>query len=67
MKDCSKESLERDRPSLSALAAVNFCLDSLYNDKSKAIADEVADRCTYEELIGALLLARDMAMAEDED
>lgn len=60
MKDYSKESLERSRPSHSALECVNFCLNCLYEDKNLTISDTVGDMMTLEELIGALLQARDV-------
>jgi len=59
MKDYSREELELSRPQVSPLEAVEFCLQQLYADKTKTIDDRVAGCCTYEELIGALLHARD--------
>lgn len=46
------------------MSAINFCLDRLYRDSKKRTTDLVCDGCDYEELIGALLLARD-AIAQD--
>ena len=51
--------LERSRPNITALKGVNFCLDQLYKDKTKSITDEIVQHLTFEELIGALLVARD--------
>jgi hypothetical protein len=41
--------------------AVNFCLAQLYADRMHRCGDEVVRNLTFEELIGALLLARDVA------
>jgi len=59
MKDYSKEILEKSRPERSALECVNFCLNCLYDDNKLTISDTIGDRMTLEELIGALLKARD--------
>lgn len=63
MKDASRETFESARPAFTASHAVEFCLEKLYADPHKRTMDEVAQSLTYEELIGALLLARD-AIAE---
>ncbi|MBA4073625.1 MAG: hypothetical protein C0508_01205 [Cyanobacteria bacterium PR.023] len=59
MKDATKKELESRRPHLSGLKGINFCLSELYADKHKSIDGVVAGHCTYEELIGSLLVARD--------
>ena len=59
MKDCSKAELEAARPKISRQQAINHCLCRLYADKKHSIRDELCTNLTYEELIGALLLARD--------
>ena len=59
MKGHGKKLLEVCKPSVSAETAIDHCLDQLYRDNEHAITDEVVDYLTYEELIGALLLARD--------
>lgn len=41
------------------MEAVNFCLQQILNDKTKKSTDNAVTRCTYEEIIGALLLAKD--------
>lgn len=61
MKDASRTELERDRPKVEALAAISHCLDRLFMDRRHGLADEVVERLTFEELTGALLLARDAA------
>ena len=68
MKDCTKAALNESRPLIPVQQAIDFCLESLYTDKSKTIGAIVASHCTYEELIGALLLAKDAIEAfESED
>jgi len=68
MKDITREALEAHRPLISTMEAITFCLEQLYRDKSKCLEDEVVDALIYEELIGALLLARDLAEdAEEHD
>lgn len=59
MKDYSREGLESSRPSVGALDAVNFCLECLYKDEEKTLNDFVAWGMSFEELVGALLVARD--------
>lgn len=63
MKGRTKAKLEADRPVIDCNQAVNFCLVQLYRDKEHVLSDEVCSNLTYEELIGALLLARDAANA----
>lgn len=67
MKDQSQRSLEADRPNVPALDCVNFCLKQLYRDETKRMTDEVVHHLTFEELIGALLAARDKLEATEED
>ena len=61
MKDYTQEQLEAGRPHFThdAVDLVDFCLHRLYIDRNKSLHDELAYGLTYEELIGALLLARD--------
>ena len=61
MKDVTKRNAESGRPSASTLTAVSYCLKKLYADQNKSVRDLVAVDLTYEELIGALLRARDLA------
>ncbi len=61
MKDISREVIESSRPSVDAYHAIDFCLEQLFGDKHRQMGDKVAGVCTYEELIGALLQARDLA------
>ena len=59
MRGFTQEVLEATRPQVEPLTAVNFCLGQLYAEPDISIEDPVAGVLTYEELIGALLLARD--------
>ena len=59
MKDFTQEELEASRPQGSALSLINFCLGQLYDDRTRKLTDGVAQNLSYEELIGALLEARD--------
>ena len=59
MKDFTKEQLEESRPDRCAETCINFCLDMLYKDDHKRISDQVVYSLSYEELIGALLKAKD--------
>lgn len=66
MKDYTKEVLENKRPNKSAEDAIEFCLNQLYADKEHVIGGKIVAKLTFEELIGALLLARDeISMLED--
>ena len=60
----TQKELEARRPSIDAAEAVEFCLSQLYRDKEHTLAEDVCHNLTYEELIGALLLARDIANEE---
>ena len=57
----TQQELESGRPSIDASEAVDFCLTQLYSDREHTLDDEVCHNLTYEELIGALLLALDIA------
>lgn len=59
MKDFSKEQLRDSRPSISPIEGISFCLEQIYNDNDKTLSDTVVEGLTFEELIGALLLAED--------
>ena len=59
MKDLTQNELEENRPSITALEGINFCLKQLYEDNTRLISDYIVHNFTFEELIGALLLARD--------
>lgn len=59
MKDFGKEVLESSRPETDALTCIDHCLRQLYADRTHKVEDEVSPALTYEELIGALLQAKD--------
>ena len=60
MKDKSKSELESVRPTqVTAIEAIEFALEQLYIDDVALIGNEIVSCLTFEELIGALLLARD--------
>jgi hypothetical protein len=59
MKQFSQTELEANRPQVSTTEAINHCLNSLFKDNEKSMEDLVCIDLTFEELIGALLLARD--------
>lgn len=55
------------RPAQSVAHTVRYCLRMLIQDKVKRLDDEVVENLTYEELLGALLQARDLInLLEDE-
>lgn len=67
MKGFTKEQLECSLPRCSAADAIDFCLEKLYADKHHNVYDVLTqshngDNLTYEELIGALLLAKNATM-----
>jgi hypothetical protein len=59
MKDFTQQELENSRPSIDTLEAIEFCLNKLYEDNTKLTSDYIVHNLIFEELIGALLLARD--------
>ena len=59
MKDFTQHELENSRPSIDTLEAIEFCLNKLYEDNTKLTSDFIVHNLIFEELIGALLLARD--------
>ncbi len=61
MKNASQQYLESSRPDASTLDAIAFCLERLFADSHNNTTDIVCHNLTFEELIGALLLARDLA------
>ncbi len=59
MKGYTKAELEAERPSISSVEGLDFCLRQLYKDRKHRVTDEIVNYLTFEELIGALLLAQD--------
>ena len=65
MKNYGRETFEASRPNISALGGIDFCLMHLYSDRTKNPTDEIVSGLNFEELIGALLVARDKVEACD--
>ena len=65
MKDFTREQLEAHRPSLEPSEAIEFVLETLYKDDTRTVSEDVVRGLSFEELIGALLLARDDIDSED--
>lgn len=59
MKDYTKEQLQEGRPDTTAVEGIDFCLERLYEDKKHIVLQEFVKGLCFEELIGALLLAKD--------
>ena len=59
MIDYTQSEIENNRPEKSVYECINFCLSRLYKDRKHRVTDEVVNGMTFEELIGALLLAKD--------
>lgn len=56
MKDFTKEEYEKvpDESIFDIIEHINYCLDRLFDDKTKTHNDNVVDDLTYEEIIGVL-------------
>jgi hypothetical protein len=69
MQDYTKEDLETGYGRLDAKQTVDFCLSCLYADTTHKISDVIVSTTyatlTFEELIGALLVARDTIIAAE--
>lgn len=59
MKDESIAEIEMNLPSPKGNAAIELCLQALYDDKTHRMTEWFAPHVTYRELIDALLTARD--------
>ena len=59
MRDFNKVGLNASRPNEYALNLIDFCLEQLYKDKKHVVTDEIVEDLTFEELIGALIRAKD--------
>ncbi|MHC5541061.1 hypothetical protein ACYOEI_22800 [Singulisphaera rosea] len=66
MKDFDRETLEGNRPGDPPIQTISYCLEELFNDKTKSTKDVVVGGLSFEELIGALLQARDLAEAAND-
>jgi hypothetical protein len=60
MKDYTKKQYSESRPTLDAPDCINYCLHHLFADKKHVRGDEIVKNLTFEELIGALLSAKDV-------
>ena len=67
MRDFTKKQLESGRPSVEPKEAIEYCLKALYDDKEHSIKDYAAADLTYEEIIGALLLAHDRFSLDEKE
>jgi len=66
MKDTTRKTAESSRPDVSALQSISNSLEQIYADQEHNSSDDVVDGLKFEELIGALLQARDLAEQEDQ-
>lgn len=60
MKNISRKTLKQYRPKELPISCIDYCLECLYKDNEHFTTDSVTKNLTYEEVIGALLLARDI-------
>jgi hypothetical protein len=67
MKYRSERALRSERPDLTEGQTIGYCLKCLFADKKHKISDEVVSGLNFEELIGALLQAEDLAKGKPED
>jgi hypothetical protein len=66
MKDFNERIMRNVRPNLPANRVVKYCLDRLFLDQEHKTSDEIVSGLTFEEIIGALLMAEDAVLvAED--
>ncbi len=61
MRDVDRDYLESLRPRAAALPAINHCLSCLMRDEQHSLPEKVVEGLSYEELIGTLLVARELA------
>jgi len=59
VKDLTKEEIEAGRPGYSALFCIDYALKALYEDDNHRFTDVIVRNLSFEELFGALLMARD--------
>ena len=60
MKNRSQREIKASRPTVLVDQAVRHCLAALIRDKKHRMQDEIVDGLVFEELLGALLLCRDI-------
>lgn len=61
MRDVDTDYLEGLRPRMQAQQAINHCLSCLIRDDQHRLSDQVVEGLSFEELIGTLLVARELA------
>ena len=67
MKGFTKKQLEASRPDVPPRQVIESCLHWLYKDKDHFVTDVLAaNTLSYEEVIGALLVGLDAAIANEE-
>jgi hypothetical protein len=59
MKDFNEKELSARRPGVDPGDALDHVLEALYRDRTKLVTENVVAGLTFEERIGALLVARD--------
>jgi hypothetical protein len=61
MKENDRTRFEACKPDHISLGqALDFCLERLYEDPKHSLSEDIWRDCTYSEIIGTLLLAKDM-------
>ena len=60
MKENSQQRFDECKPKIPLSQALDFCLSRLYEDPNHSLSEDIWKDCTYSEIIGTLLLARDM-------
>jgi hypothetical protein len=58
MIDYSREEILNSSPNVDVKEAIEFCLEQLIKDQTKRVTDEIVPRLTIEEVLGALVLAK---------
>ena len=67
MRDYKQKELEKGRPRQDVGESINFCLKRLFDDTGHDMMDTIVYGLTFEELIGALLQARDLTVETDRE
>jgi hypothetical protein len=67
MKNKTIKQIESGRPrGMTSLELIDFCLSALYRDEEHNFEESINRYITFEELLGALLVARDdLAVLKD--
>lgn len=67
MRDFSRKQLNAHVPAINPLKGIDFCLGQLYADTAHFTSDCVVRGLTFEELIGALISARNELLSHAEE